>query len=73
MYAFLSLYPDVFTTHLLFNAHTWNQLTGSCNSLFKKGSNDCYDVMIELNISSFAKTKFNLMTVVFTRRYCYSY
>ena len=21
MYAFLSLYPDVFTTHLLFNAH----------------------------------------------------
>ena len=28
MYAFLSLYPDVFTTHLLFNAHKRNQLTG---------------------------------------------
>ena len=23
----------------------------SCNSLFKKGSNDCYGIMIELNIS----------------------
>ena len=28
MYAFLSLYPDVFTTHLLFNAHKKNQLAG---------------------------------------------
>ena len=28
MYAFLSLDPDVFTTHLLFNAHKRNQLTG---------------------------------------------
>ena len=27
MYAVLSLYPDVFTTHLLFNAHKRNQLT----------------------------------------------
>ena len=28
MYAFLSLYPDVFTTHLLFKAHKMNQLSG---------------------------------------------
>ena len=28
MYAFLSLYPDVFTTYLLFNAHKRNQVTG---------------------------------------------
>ena len=27
MYAFLSPYPYVFTTHLLFNAHKRNQLT----------------------------------------------
>ena len=28
MYAVLSLYPDVFTAHLLYNAHKRNQLTG---------------------------------------------
>ena len=28
MYAFLSLYPDEFTTHLLSNAHKRNQQTG---------------------------------------------
>ena len=51
MYAFLSLYPDVFTTHLLFNAHKGINWQDSCNSLFKMGSNDCYGIMIELNIS----------------------
>ena len=34
--AFLSLYPDVFTTHLLFNAHKRNQLTGLLQQVFLK-------------------------------------
>ena len=52
MYAFLSLYPDVFTTHLSFNAHTRNQLTGFLQKcVLKMRSNDCYGIMIELNIS----------------------
>ena len=37
MYAFLSLYPDVFTTHLLFNAHKRNQLTGFLQQFVENG------------------------------------
>ena len=41
------------------------------------GSNDCYGIMIELNINYIsiiiAKTKFDLMTAIFTLRYFYSY
>ena len=33
LYAFLSLYPDVFTTHLLFNVHKRNQVTGFLQQL----------------------------------------
>ena len=51
MYAFLSLYPDVFTTHLLFYAHKRNQLTVFLQQFGKMGSNDCYGIMIEHNIS----------------------
>ena len=51
MYAYLSLYPDVFTTHLLFYAHKRNQLTVSLQQFGKMGSNDCYGIMIEHNIS----------------------
>ena len=37
MYAFLSLYPDVFTTQLLFNAHKRNQLTGFLQQFVENG------------------------------------
>ena len=51
MYAFLSLYPDVFTTHLLFTHIKGINWQDSCNTFFKMGSNDSYGIMIELNIS----------------------
>ena len=51
MYVFLSLYADAFIAYLLFNAQKRNQLTGFMHRLFKMGSNDCYGIMIELNIS----------------------
>ena len=51
MYAFLSLYPDVFITYLLFNAHKRNQLTEILQQFGKMGSNGCYGIMIEHNIS----------------------
>ena len=39
MHAFLSLHPDVFTTHLLFNAHKMNQLTGFLQTVcLKRGA-----------------------------------
>ena len=51
MYAFLSLYPDVFITHLLFNAHKRIQLTGFLQQFVYNGVHDCYGIIIEINIS----------------------
>ena len=45
--------------------HSTTEPLRSLNSLFKMGSNDCYGIMIELNISYIST---NLMTAIITLR-----
>ena len=69
LYTLMCLQLIFYLTHI--KGINWHD---SCNSLFKMGYNDCYGIMIELNISYklIAQTKFDLMTAIFTLRYCYS-